>query len=265
MSDHLSGVPANPVFVVKLGGAALKAGLENPALLENLARCPQQLIVVHGGGPAITHIAKALGIESEFIDGQRVTTPAMVDVVEMVLSGNVNSKIVRAFTKAGRRALGVSGTDDKLLECVPENPKLLQVGRVERVNTALLTQLLAQGYSPVISPVGLFGDFSACNVNADLAATRIASDLKAERFLFITDTNGIFDTRGATLPTVSVSALRAMCGSGVVSGGMKVKARAILEYLERHPTGSAQIINGLDPAAFAAFLSGEPSGTLIHN
>lgn len=252
-------------LVVKLGGAALKASLENSDLLKSLSHYQGPMIVVHGGGPTITFMAKALGIESEFIDGQRITTPEMMNIAEMVLSGNVSSKIVRSFLKSGRASLGISGTDNRLLECVVENPKLQCVGRVERINISFLKSLLAQGLSPVISPVGIFSDFTPCNVNADLAATRIASELKSHKFLFITDTDGIYDAQKKTIPFLSSSELQSMCHSGAIAGGMKVKARAILEYLQLYPEGSAQVINGLDSLAFERFLKDGASGTVIKN
>lgn len=250
-------------LVVKLGGAALRYSLEKSDLLEKLATYRGPMVVVHGGGPAISLVANALGVKSEFIDGQRITSPEMMAVVEMVLSGEVNSRIVRSLLKNGKNAIGLSGVDAKLLQCVPENANLGQVGKVRSVNTSLLYKLLDQGLCPIVSPVGLFLDYSSCNVNADLAATRIASDMKASKFLFITDTNGIYDNQKNTIAQMSVPELKKMCQSDAVNGGMRVKARAILEYLELFPEGTAQVIDGVNPTSLERFLKDGTGGTTV--
>lgn len=251
------------MIVVKLGGAALKQSLTDPLLFSVLASSREPIVIVHGGGPEINQTCERLGLVFDFVDGQRVTSPAVMDVVEMVLSGKVNPAIVRGLLAAGRPAVGLSGVDGALLKCEPENPKLGQVGRVTQVAASLLTTLTAQGFVPVVSPVGLFSDGKPCNVNADLAAAQIAVALKASQLLFLTDRDGILDAEGGTMAELSAAKLRELAASNVVSGGMKVKARAILEVLDEVSSCRVGVMNGLDAVALGSALAGHAVGTRI--
>ncbi len=252
------------MIVIKLGGAALKKTLEDPALFRTLARSPEPLVIVHGGGPEINQLCQILGIEFDFVDGQRKTTADVMNVVEMVLTGKVNPALVRGLNRAriSRPAIGLSGVSAQLLECEEEDPRLGFVGRPVRSNAKLIQSLLAQGLTPVISPVGYY-DGHSMNVNADLATARIATDLKADRVLFLTDKEGILDAGGDTIKTLSKETLRSLMESSVVSGGMKVKARAILEILESHPKAQVSVMNGLDPRVLQSALEGEFQGTAV--
>ncbi|MBS1985465.1 MAG: acetylglutamate kinase [Bdellovibrionales bacterium] len=251
------------MIVIKLGGAALKATLSDPRLFAALAECREPLVIVHGGGPEINQLCEKLGITFEFVDGQRVTSPAVMQAVEMVLTGKINPALVRGLLAAGRAAVGLSGVSGNLLHCVPENPALGLVGKVERVETQWIHQAVNAGAIPVVSPVGLLHDFQPCNVNADLATARMAIDLKATRVLFLTDKDGILDAGGSTVKRLSAESLRAMMSSGTVSGGMKVKARAILEVIEANAACSVEVMNGLDPQTLRDALRGASGGTLI--
>jgi acetylglutamate kinase len=251
------------MIVIKLGGAALKATLAEPRLFQALASCREPLVIVHGGGPRINAIAESLHIKSDFVGGQRVTSPEMMDVVEMVLSGGINPALVRGLLKAGRKAFGLSGVQGGIFHCSVENPALGLVGKVDRVDTAPILSLLQQGYLPVISPVGLLPGFEPCNVNADLATARVAMDLKATRVLFLTDKDGILDAEGSTLRILTRPHLESLMASEVVSGGMKVKARAILEVLAANPEALVSVMNGLEPEVLSAALQGADPGTRI--
>ncbi len=251
------------MIVVKLGGAALQSTLDRPEIAAALAGFPGACVVVHGGGPEINRLSEKLGVESKFLNGQRVTSPEVLEVAEMVLVGRVNPAIVRGITRAGRPAIGLSGASEKLLECTEENPELGLVGKVTRVNTRFLKEILVRGTIPVVAPIGLFADGRPCNVNADLAAAQIALELKADRLLFLTDKDGILDAGGNTLSTLSPAKLRELMVSDVVSGGMKVKARAILEFLEGVPQASVEVMNGQDAESLAASLKGQGRGTRL--
>ncbi len=251
------------MIVLKLGGAALKATLSENLLYKVLAELPQDLVIVHGGGPEINKLSTQLGVASEFYEGQRVTTPEILEIVEMVLAGKINPALVRGLQKAGRPAFGMSGVDGALLECVEENPKLGLVGKVTRVRTEYLHDLLRNGVIPVVSPVGLFLNGEACNVNADLAASQIAASLKAERLIFLTDKDGILDAQGESMKEISRLDLEALAQTETITGGMRVKARAMLEALTAYPRLRVEVMNGLDVAGLKSALDGQSSGTQL--
>ena len=240
------------MIVIKLGGASLKATLRSPELFKMLADFQDDMVIVHGGGPESNLLSEKLGLEVEFVDGQRVTSPEIMEVVEMLLCGKINPALVRGFLKVGRKAFGLSGIDGGFLQCVEENPKLGQVGKVESVRTEYLHDLLKNGVIPVVSPVGLFADGRPCNVNADLAAAKIASTLKADRLLFLTDKDGILDAQGSVIRELSKAQLKELSQTETITGGMRVKARAMLEMLESHPSGRVEVMNGLDPSKLSS-------------
>ncbi len=256
------------MIVLKLGGAALKESLASDSLYRTLAKVRAAhaglpLVIVHGGGPEINATAAKLGLVSSFHEGQRVTTPEFMEIVELVLSGKINPAIVRGCLRAGLPAFGLSGVDGGLFECGPEDERLGQVGHVRRVRVERLESFFATGLVPVVSPVGLFPDFRPCNVNADLAAARLAVDLKATRLLFLTDKDGILDAGGSVMKALQHSELADLYRSPTVSGGMKVKVRAILEVLEANPSCRVEVMNGLSADALEAGLVGAGSGTVI--
>ena len=251
------------MIVVKLGGAALKASLQNPALFAPFRNVKDKLLIVHGGGPAINQLAEKMQLATEFFEGQRVTTAEHMKVVEMVLSGSINPEIVRGLLIAGVRAVGLSGVDGKLLECVEENPKLGLVGKVTSVRSDVLDAIWEKGLTPVVSPVGLFENGQACNVNADLAAAALASQLGAEKLLFLTDKDGILDAKGEALAQMSREDLEALNQTPTISGGMKVKVRAILEFLESRPGAEVAVMNGLDALPLTQYFEGTHLGTAI--
>jgi len=253
------------VIVIKLGGAALKATLEDPRLFEVLAKAPQELVIVHGGGPEINKLCEQLGLKFEFVGGQRVTSPEVMTVVEMALTGRINPALVRGMLRAGRKAAGLSGVSGGMLMCSEENPQLGLVGRVAKVDASLVRAALKEGLTPIVSPVGLLPGFNPCNVNADLATAALASELKAERLLFLTDKDGILDAEGGTIRALDVKTLEALTASDVVSGGMKVKARAILETLRANPNCSVEVMNGLEPEVLRVALDGKGRGTRVSN
>jgi acetylglutamate kinase len=256
-------------MVVKLGGAALKATLESPELFEAFAQFKDTpMVIVHGGGPAINKLSELMGLKSEFIDGQRVTSREHLEVVEKVLSGEINPKLVRGFLKAGRKAFGLSGVDGALLECELENKALGFVGKVSRVNSNPIDYLLKTGFLPIVAPVGVFNSKSewagsACNVNADLAAASLASAMSASRLLFLTDKDGILDSSGDVISQMSKESLSKLLNTPTIHAGMKVKARAILEFLDSSTSASVQVMNGLNPASLKKALEQSNTGTKI--
>ena len=191
---------AGSTILIKLGGAALQDASLVHSICEDLIRIRSvgiSVVIVHGGGPAINEELTRRGITWDFFEGQRITTPEMMEVIEATLCGTVNRRIVRTLNSAGVKAAGISGTDGRTLLCKVADPRLGQVGAVETVQTELIQSVLAlkdeYGHPaiPVIAPIGLGREGSAYNINADWAAAKIASALNVKKLFFLTDQDGI--------------------------------------------------------------------------
>ena len=249
-------------IVIKYGGAAmvddaLKHSFARDVVLMKLVG--MQPVVVHGGGPQIGALLERLRIESRFVDGMRVTDAATMDVVQMVLGGLVNKEIVSLVNAEGGRAVGVTGKDGDLIrarklkrgvdaEPAPEIIDLGHVGEVEAVHGQLLATLLRGGFIPVIAPIGVGADGASYNINADLVASAIAAHLAADKLVLLTDTAGILDAAGATVPTVTRADVEAMMESGAIRGGMLPKARCALDAMA-DGVRQVQIVDGREPHA----------------
>jgi len=259
----------NKRAVIKYGGAAmvkdsLKASFANDV---NLLRYAGLLpIVVHGGGPEITHTLEKLGGgKSEFVDGVRVTGRDDVKVVEMVLTGKINTELVSLLNQSSTRAVGVSGKDAGTLRAkklVTEGRDLGMVGEVTSVNTELLETLLEKKYVPVVSPVGLGEDGEGYNINADAAAAEIAIALKSDKLIYLTDVAGILEN-GELVSEISASEVRAKIASGTIRGGMVAKVKSALRAIEGG-VERVHIIDGRTPhSAVAELFTDRGVGTLI--
>lgn len=217
-------------IVVKYGGNAMTSQdlkdmfCQDVAALQNLGI---RVVVVHGGGPQINAMLEKVGVESRFEGGMRVSSPEVVEVAEMVLCGSVNKEISSKICSAGGQAIGLSGRDNSLLQCTKQINKdgidLGNVGAVNTVNTKLLQDLLDMGICPVVSPIGTGIDEEcdvAYNVNADVAAGRIAGELKAARVLFLTDIAGVLDKEMQLLKSLSVKDIEDLIEDETITGGM---------------------------------------------
>jgi acetylglutamate kinase len=223
--------------VIKYGGAAMvkeslkKSFCDDIRLLRAVGLRP---IVVHGGGPEITRTLEKLGGKAEFIDGQRVTNASDLKVVEMVLTGSINTELVTLLNGNGiAQAVGVSGKDGGLIRArklVQEGRDLGQVGEVTRVNRDFLEMLLQQGYVPVVSPVGLGEDGQSYNINADNVAAELAVAIGAQKLIYLSDVPGILKA-GELIGQLTSADLRALIDDGTIAGGMKAKANSILRVL----------------------------------
>ncbi|AKU90414.1 bifunctional glutamate N-acetyltransferase/amino-acid acetyltransferase ArgJ [Vulgatibacter incomptus] len=255
--------------VIKYGGAAMtreslkRSFCEDILLLRSVGLCP---IVVHGGGPDITRALEKMGGTAEFIDGQRVTHASDLKVVEMVLTGSINTELVTLLNQRGANAVGLSGKDAALLEAkklVREDGKDLgQVGELTKVNANLLELLLQRDYVPVISPVGLGEGGHGYNLNADVVAAGVAAAVGASKLIYLSDVPGILDG-GELVSELNARTLREELNSGKISGGMTVKARSILRALEGG-VSDVHVIDGRTPHSVIAELFTEHGvGTLI--
>ena len=240
------------VVVVKFGGnamgddAAMAEFARDIVLMRQVGVNP---VVVHGGGPMINQMLDKLGIKSEFVRGKRVTDKATVQVVEMILSGLVNKRIVQAIMDAGGRAVGISGKDDDLMVCVADDPELGYVGRPVEMNVQVLRDLYGAGIIPVVAPVATgMADNETFNVNGDTAAGAIAGALQADRLLLLTDVSGVKNAKGEVMTQISPDEVRQMIKDGVIAGGMIPKTETAIAAVEAG-TRAVTILDGRIPNA----------------
>lgn len=220
------------IIVLKCGGSSIDDlsdhFFEN---INSLRAVGMKPVIVHGGGPAIKQMLEKLNIAFEFVDGLRKTTEPMMEVVEMVLSGNVNPTLVRRVNEVGIDALGISGTNMNVLQAKPiDYDKYGLVGEVTEVNTRLLLQLLKENIVPIISPIAVDEHNQTYNINADTAAGAVASALGAEQLIFVTDVPGILRD-GELLETVTTEEVEQLIENEVIYGGMIPKVKAALKGL----------------------------------
>ena len=260
---------AGSVVVVKFGGNAMgddDAMAEFARDVVLMRQVGVNPVVVHGGGPMINEMLTKLGIKSEFVRGKRVTDKATVDVVEMVLCGLVNKRIVQAIMDAGGRAVGISGKDDDLMVCVADDPELGFVGRPVEMNVQVLRDLYKAGIIPVVAPVATgMADNETFNVNGDTAAGAIAGALKADRLLLLTDVSGVKNAAGDVVTQMTPEEVRQMMADGVISGGMIPKTETALAALDAG-VRAVVILDGRIPnACLLELFTDHGAGSLIRS
>lgn len=224
------------LVVLKLGGASLQDEnilAEITRTIRDYRKYDYDVVLVHGGGPAINAELVRRKIEWEFINGQRKTTQEMMVVIEEVLFGRMNSKLVYELNHAGIPAVGLSGAHNQMLFCNQADPKLGLVGSIQKVNTDGILHYLQQSksYVPVIAPIGIGAKGELYNINADWAASKIATALKAQKLIFLTDQTGILDEEKNVIPFADKNLLENLLTSGQVTGGMYTKVTTMLEAL----------------------------------
>ncbi len=263
-------------FVIKFGGNAMV----DPQLFESFARdvvlmklVGMNPVIVHGGGPQIGQLLERLAIQSEFVEGMRVTDGPTMDVVEMVLGASVNKEIVDCIHRNGGRAVGLTGKDGELLKAKKlqltigseDQPDMGQVGEVTSVDTRVLNMLGDSDFIPVIAPIAGGEDGKTYNINADLVAGKIAEVLHAEKLMLLTNVAGLLDEHGDVLTGLSTEEVDQLIADGVVTGGMLPKIRCALDAVKQGVV-SAHIIDGRVPhAALLEIFTDEGIGTLISN
>ncbi len=249
-------------IVVKYGGNAmiddaLKASFARDIVLMQVVG--MRPIVVHGGGPQIGELLERLNIESKFIDGMRVTNEETMDIVEMVLGGQVNKEIVNLLNLAGGRAVGITGKDGRFIRAkklkierrspeleAPEIIDIGHVGQVESIDTKVLTMLTKNNVIPVVAPIGTGPNGESYNINADLVAGKLAEVLKAEKLMLLTNTAGVLDKTGKILTGIIADEVNALINDGTISGGMLPKIGCALSAVNTG-VNSAHIIDGRVP------------------
>ncbi|WP_439109777.1 acetylglutamate kinase [Lentibacter sp.] len=254
------------IVVVKFGGhamgddAAMDEFARDIVLMQMVGVNP---VIVHGGGPMINEKLAALGIESQFVNGKRVTDAATVEVVEMVLSGLVGKRIVQAINRQGGKAVGLSGKDANLMICEQTNPDLGFVGTPSEMDPSILRDLFEKGTIPVIAPLGAGREGETFNVNGDTAAGAIAAALKADRLLLLTDVEGVKNKEGQVLTELTSQSIRDMIADGTIAGGMIPKTETALLAIEGGVRGVV-ILDGRAPnACLLELYTSHGAGTLI--
>jgi len=263
-------------IVIKYGGNAmieesLKHGFARDVVLLKLVG--MNPVVVHGGGPHINELLKRVGKESEFVQGMRVTDRETMDVVEMVLGGQVNKQIVSLINQHGGRAIGLTGKDGDFirarklkLKSTTNREEWLdvgQVGEVVGIDPQIVSLLDSQDFIPVVAPIGVGESGESYNINADLVAGKIAETLKAEKLILLTNTPGVLDKKGNVLTGLSAAKVNALIEDGTISGGMLPKVNCALEAV-RNGVKTCHIIDGrVEHALLLEILTDEGVGTLI--
>jgi acetylglutamate kinase len=256
------------VIVVKLGGATLG---NHDTTLQDIVSLQKQgwsIVIVHGGGKMITNWLEQRGIATKFIDGERVTDEATLEVVVSVLAGVVNKEIVADINALGGLAMGISGVDGAFIQGKIKHKELGYIGEVVKVDPAPLQTLLKAGYVPVVAPVSLNtgekipGERGVLNINADVVAGEIAAAIGAEKLIFLTDVVGICDQKGKLVPKLSIKEAEALMASGTASGGMIPKVKACLKALSG-VLKACIIIDGRQPHALLNEIEGKGGGTTI--
>jgi acetylglutamate kinase len=266
-------------IVIKLGGHAMV----DPVVLENAIRdavllhyVGMRVVLVHGGGPEISEKMKALGKESVFVGGLRVTDQETLEIAQMVLVGKINSGVVALIAKCGARGAGLSGSDGNLIiarkmdpqrvkvEGVEKEVDLGHVGEIEWIDPSILDTLLDNNYIPVIAPIAIDRSGGSLNINADTAAGDIAIALKAYKLINMTDVDGVMDReRTKVYRKLTVSEAREMQGSGVIGEGMVPKVASVIKAVE-NGVSHAHIINGnVEHNLILELFTREGVGTMI--
>jgi len=261
---------AGKTIVVKYGGNAMK----DDAMIASFARdivlmkaVGMNPVVVHGGGPQIGSHLERLGKKSEFIEGMRVTDDETMDVVEMMLGGLVNKAVVSSLNQQGGRAVGLTGKDGGLIRArkmlLKSGHDIGQVGEVEKIDPRIISHLEAGGFIPVIAPIGVGEQGEAYNINADVAAGKIAAVLQAEKIIFLTNAPGVLDKGNSILTGLTVPQVEDLILDGTIHGGMVPKVRYALDAVNSG-VKSAHIIDGrIEHSVLLELFTDAGIGTLI--
>lgn len=249
-------------LVIKLGGSTLehqRGVLQDIIWLRSLGAYP---VLVHGGGPYINAWLEKLNVPARFENGLRVTDESTLDIVRMVLLGQVNSGLVLMATQMGGHVIGLSGTDGSMIQAKIINERLGYVGEIVSVDASLIQILLEQDYIPVIAPLGQGPAGSCLNINADLVAAHLASALKAEKLIFLSNVVGICRQDGSLISELTRAEAKRLIAEGVISGGMIPKVTACLDALS--VVSRVHIVDGGEPHVLLRELfTDQGAGTMI--
>lgn len=257
------------IVVIKYGGNAMINEQLKQQVMEDVALLwliGVKVVLVHGGGPEISETMKRLGKQAQFVNGLRVTDKETVDIVQMVLAGKVNKTLVNLLQMKGGHAVGLSGIDGGIIEATMKDEALGYVGKITRIRTQPITDLLEKNYIPVISTVASDRQGNTYNINGDTAAAYIAGALNAERLIMMTDIAGILrdkDDPGTLIPALTVKEAKKLFDEGVISGGMIPKVDCCIEAIGKG-VRHVVIMDGRVPhSILMELLTDEGAGTMV--
>ena len=253
-------------IVIKLGGHAMtaKSSMDNFARdIVLIKQCGVNPVIVHGGGPMINKVLSDLKIESQFADGKRITDNKTMEVVEMVLSGNINKSIVNAINNQGGKGVGLSGKDANMIQCEQDNPKLGFVGKIMNINTDIVQKFLKSDFIPIIAPIGFGVKGETFNINGDTAAGAIASGLLADRLLLLTDVVGVKDSDNKLIHQLTIEEARSLIDGGIINSGMIPKVNTSIKAIEEGVRASVIIDGRVDHACLLELFTSHGVGTLF--
>ena len=257
------------IVVIKYGGNAMINEQLKQQVMEDIALLwliGVKVVLVHGGGPEISETMKRLGKQAQFVGGLRVTDKETVDIVQMVLAGKVNKTLVNLLQMKGGHAVGLSGIDGGIIEATMKDEALGYVGKITRIRTQPITDLLEKNYIPVISTVASDRQGNTYNINGDTAAAYIAGALNAERLIMMTDIAGILrdkDDPSTLIPALTVKEAKSLFDEGVISGGMIPKVECCIEAIGKG-VKHVVIMDGRVPhSILMELLTDEGAGTMV--
>lgn len=257
------------IVVIKYGGNAMINEQLKQQVMEDIALLwliGVKVVLVHGGGPEISETMKRLGKQAQFVNGLRVTDKETVDIVQMVLAGKINKTLVNLLQMKGGHAVGLSGIDGGIIEATMKDEALGYVGKITRIRTQPITDLLEKNYIPVISTVASDRQGNTYNINGDTAAAYIAGALNAERLIMMTDIAGILrdkDDPGTLIPALTVKEAKKLFDEGVISGGMIPKVDCCIEAIGKG-VKHVVIMDGRVPhSILMELLTDEGAGTMV--
>ena len=265
----------NKTLVIKYGGNAmldnnLKTSFAKDIVLMNLVG--MKPIIVHGGGPQISSLLTKLGKKSEFLEGIRVTDSETMDIVEMVLGGAVNKEIVNLIHQNGGSAVGLTGKDGFLVKAKKLNKKCHKkdimldfgyVGKIEKINPKILELLINGSFIPIIAPIGVGSDGKSYNINADTMAGGIASNLKAEKMILLTNTEGVLDKNGKLISVIKFDEIKNLIKNSIVTDGMIPKLECVYNSMQEG-VKNIHIIDGRKKhALLLELLTDKGTGTMF--
>ncbi|MDY4509626.1 MAG: acetylglutamate kinase [Candidatus Faecousia sp.] len=257
------------IVVIKYGGNAMVNEQLKQQVMEDIALLwliGVKVVLVHGGGPEISETMKRLGKQAQFVNGLRVTDKETVDIVQMVLAGKVNKTLVNLLQMKGGHAVGLSGIDGGIIEATMKDEALGYVGKITRIRTQPITDLLEKNYIPVISTVASDRQGNTYNINGDTAAAYIAGALNAERLIMMTDIAGILrdkDDPDTLIPALTVKEAKKLFDEGVISGGMIPKVDCCIEAIGKG-VKHVVIMDGRVPhSILMELLTDEGAGTMV--
>ena len=257
------------IVVIKYGGNAMVNEQLKQQVMEDIALLwliGVKVVLVHGGGPEISETMKRLGKQAQFVNGLRVTDKETVDIVQMVLAGKVNKSLVNLLQMKGGHAVGLSGIDGGIIEATMKDETLGYVGKITRIRTQPITDLLEKNYVPVISTVASDRLGTTYNINGDTAAAYIAGALNAERLIMMTDIAGILrdkDDPSTLIPALTVKEAKKLFDEGVISGGMIPKVDCCIEAIDKG-VKHVVIMDGRVPhSILMELLTDEGAGTMV--